>query len=76
MVGRSAEPSRQGLARELFQAALPPLASFSSPRAWAYSLLGINEYLRPFRDDSGAEALRQTLVSKLCGLYERNASQG
>src|SRR4029079_7585840 len=49
VVGRWGGPPGQGLARELFQAALPPLANFSSPRAWAYSLLGINEYLRPFR---------------------------
>ncbi len=74
VVGRSAEPSRQGLARELFQAALPPLTAFSSPRAWAYSLLGINEYLRAFRGDSGAQALRQALVDKLCGLYQVHAT--
>jgi hypothetical protein len=74
VVGRSAEPSRQGLARELFQGALPPIASFSSPRAWAYTLLGIDEYLRAFRGDSGAQALRQTLVDKLCGLYQVHAT--
>ena len=74
VVGRSGEPSRHGLARELFQAALPPLTSFSSPRAWAYSLLGINEYLRAFRGDSGAQSLRQALVEKLCGLYQRHAT--
>jgi glycosyltransferase involved in cell wall biosynthesis len=74
VVGRSAEPSRTGLARELFQAALPPLASFSSPRAWAYALLGINEYLKAFRGDSGAESLRQILVDKLCGLHGVHAS--
>jgi hypothetical protein len=74
VVGRSAEPSRTGLARELFQAALPPLPSFSSPRAWAYALLGINEYLKAFRGDSGAESLRQILVDKLCGLHGVHAS--
>ncbi|HEX2874879.1 MAG TPA: glycosyltransferase family 4 protein [Polyangiaceae bacterium] len=74
VVGRSAEPSRTGLARELFQAALPPVASFSSPRAWAYALLGINEYLKAFRGDSGAESLRQILVDKLCGLHGVHAS--
>lgn len=74
VVGRSEEPSRQGLARELFQAALPPLTSFSSPRAWAYSLLGINEYLRAFRGDSGAQALRQALVDKLCDLHSVHAT--
>jgi glycosyltransferase involved in cell wall biosynthesis len=74
VVGRSNEPSRQGLARELFRNALPPLPEFSSPRAWAYSLLGIDEYLRAFRGDSGAQALRQSLVDKLCGLYERTST--
>jgi glycosyltransferase involved in cell wall biosynthesis len=74
VVGRSAEPSRTGLARELFQAALPPLPTFSSPRAWAYALIGINEYLKAFRGDSGAESLRQVLVDKLCGLHGVHAS--
>jgi hypothetical protein len=74
LVGRSAEPSRTGMARELFQAALPPLAAFSSPRAWAYALLGINEYLKAFRGDSSAESLRQILVDKLCGLHGVHAS--
>jgi len=74
VIGRSAEPGPQGLARELFQAALPPLAAFSSPRAWAYALLGINEYLRPFRGDSAVQALRQTLVDKLRGLFEVHAT--
>jgi hypothetical protein len=53
---------------------LPPLASFSSPRAWAYALLGINEYLKAFRGDSGAESLRQILVDKLCVLHGVHAS--
>lgn len=75
VVGRSAEPSRTGLARELFQAALPPLPSFSSPRAWAYALLGINEYLKAFRGESGAESLRQILVDKLCGLHGVHATK-
>ncbi len=74
VVGRSAEPSRRGLARELLHAALPVLARFSSPRAWAYGLLGIDEYLRAFRGDSGAESLRALLVQKLCDLHRRHAT--
>ena len=27
---------------QLFEAALPVVASFTSPRAWAYTLLGLN----------------------------------
>ncbi|RYZ04467.1 MAG: glycosyltransferase [Myxococcales bacterium] len=75
VVGRSAEPSRRGLARELFLAALPVLSQFSSPRAWAYGLLGIDEYLRAFRGDSVAESLRAALVEKLCDLHRRSASR-
>jgi glycosyltransferase involved in cell wall biosynthesis len=75
VVGRSAEPSRRSLARELFLAALPPLPGFSSPRAWAYALLGIDEYLRAFRGDSGAESLRLVLVQKLRDLHQRHASK-
>lgn len=74
VVGRSTEPSRQGLARELFQAALPAAIDFTSPRAWAYSLLGINEYLRAFRGDSGAESLRGALLDKLVALYDLHAT--
>jgi glycosyltransferase involved in cell wall biosynthesis len=74
VVGRSAEPSRSSLARELFHAALPVLTSFSSPRAWAYSLLGLNEYLRAFRGDSGAQLMRQALVEKLYALYRLHAT--
>lgn len=74
VAARSGEPSRQGLARELFQLALPPLPAFTSPRAWAHALLGINEYLRAFPDDAGARTSRQALVDKLCGLYRQHAT--
>ncbi len=75
VAGRSGEPSRQGLARQLFQFALPPVATFTSPRAWAHALLGINEYLRAFSDDGAAQSVRKELVEKLCALYRRHATQ-
>jgi glycosyltransferase involved in cell wall biosynthesis len=75
VAGRSGEPSRQGLARQLFQFALPPVSSFTSPRAWAHALLGINEFLRAFPDDAFAQSVRKDLVEKLCALYRRYATQ-
>ena len=36
----------------MFQAGLPPVLELSSPRAWAYTLLGIAEYLRAFSRQS------------------------
>jgi hypothetical protein len=44
---------------------------FSSPRAWAYALLGIDEYLRAFQGDSTVTALRADLAERLLGLFQR-----
>ena len=46
VVGRSGDPGKQSLGGDLFHAALPAVATFTSPRAWAFALLGIDEYLR------------------------------
>ena len=44
------------------------MTDFSSPRAWAYTLLGINEYLRAFEGDRRVEAIRSALALRLYGL--------
>jgi glycosyltransferase involved in cell wall biosynthesis len=69
VVGRSSEPDRQSLGGNLFQSALPPLTRFTSPRAWAYALLGIDEYLRAFQGDSSVQALRRTLADRLAAMH-------
>jgi glycosyltransferase involved in cell wall biosynthesis len=73
VVGRASDPGRLTLAGDLFHAALPAVTGFRSPRAWAYTLLGIEEYLRAFRGDSSIEALRGELADRLLGLYERSS---
>ena len=65
VVGRSADPGRRGLCARLFHGALPAATSLTSPRAWAYALLGIDEYLRAFEGDSNVEAVRTQLAAKL-----------
>jgi glycosyltransferase involved in cell wall biosynthesis len=71
LVGRSGDPGRQSLAGELFHAACRVVTSFTSPRAWSYALLGIDEYLKAFRGDSQVEARRAELAGLLHGLFER-----
>jgi hypothetical protein len=61
VVGRAGDPGRHSLAGHLFHAAVPAVTTFTSPRAWAYALLGIDEYLRAFQGDSTVEALREAL---------------
>jgi hypothetical protein len=73
-IGRGRDPGRSSLSGDLFQAALPELKNLSSPRAWAYGLLGINEYLRAFQGDSGVEAVRKDLVGRLVDLHRTIAT--
>ena len=69
IIGRAGDPGRQSLAGDLFHAAIPAVTAFTSPRAWAYALLGIDEYLKAFQGDSTAEARRQELADRLLGLF-------
>ena len=76
VIGHATDPGRRSLAGDLFHAALPALAHFSSPRAWAYALLGIDEYLRAFGGDSGVQAMRELLTSHLMRLYALTSGEG
>jgi glycosyltransferase involved in cell wall biosynthesis len=69
-VGRSPFRSFQMMAGQLFAAALPALTGFSSPRAWAFGLIGIHEYLRRLSGDSLVNQTRETLTCRLMKLFE------
>ncbi len=72
-VGRSPFRSFQMIAGQLFAQALPSLPSFTSPRAWAFGLIGINEYLRRLSGDSMVNQTRETLTCRLMERYEASA---
>ncbi len=76
LVGRAREPDRQSLGGSLLQSALPAVARFQSPRAWAYALLGIDEYLRAFQGDRTVQGVRQDLAGRLFEMYGRVAEPG
>lgn len=71
VVGSSADPGRQSLAGALFHAALPALSSFSSPRAWAYALLGIEQYLRAFEGDRNVQNSGREIAARLLALFRQ-----
>jgi hypothetical protein len=73
VVGRSAGPGRRSLSGDLFHAALPVVPAFTSPRAWAFALLGIDEYLRAFQGDSSVQAVREVLAERLLDLFQRTS---
>jgi glycosyltransferase involved in cell wall biosynthesis len=72
-VGRSSLRNFQMMAGQLFARALPALTEFSSPRAWAFGLLGIHEYLRRLGGDSQVNQTREILTTRLMELYDRHA---
>jgi glycosyltransferase involved in cell wall biosynthesis len=74
VVGRSSDRSARSLARRLFHAALPASKTLTSPRAWAYTLLGIDEYLRAFQGESGVEGVMGVLADKLLSIHRATAT--
>jgi len=70
-VGRSPHRSFQIMAAELFAQALPSVTEFTSPRAWAFILIGIHEYLRRLSGDRLVNQIRETLTSRLMELYDK-----
>jgi len=75
VVGNSANSGWRGLAARLFDMALPSVTSFSSPRAWAFTILGCHNYLRRFSGDRAAQNARDTLADRLLALYNAHASE-
>jgi len=71
--GRAPYRSFQMMAGQLFAQALPAMADFTSPRAWAFGLIGIHEYLRRLSGDSLVNQTRELLTSRLMGLYAATA---
>lgn len=72
-VGRSPYRSFQEMAGQLFTRALPATTEFTSPRAWAFSLLGIHEYLRRLSGDRLVNQTRESLTGRLMELFKRCA---
>jgi hypothetical protein len=68
-VAQAGQGSFQMLAADLFEHTLPAAAGFTSPRAWAFTLIGIDEYLKRFSGDRRATQLRDALTAKLLQRY-------
>jgi glycosyltransferase involved in cell wall biosynthesis len=62
---RDASPSRRRWAASLFAEALPAAEAFRSPRAWAFTLLGLSAYCAVAPDDLHAQEVRHFLADRL-----------
>jgi glycosyltransferase involved in cell wall biosynthesis len=62
---RDASLSRRRWASSLFNEALPAAENFTSPRAWAFTLLGLDAYFQTVGVDAYAKGLRRLLADQL-----------
>jgi glycosyltransferase involved in cell wall biosynthesis len=74
VLGRSNTSALQSMAGWVFEQALPAIRDTTSPRAWAFTLIGIHEYLRRFAGDRMASQLRDELAGRLLTLYQSSRS--
>lgn len=74
VLGNANTPALQSMAGWLFEQALPAIRETTSPRAWAFALIGIHEYLRRFAGDRRAGQVREELAGRLLALYQSHRS--
>jgi len=74
VLGRSNMPALHSMAGMVFEQALPAIVNTTSPRAWAFALVGIHEYLLRFTGDRRASQVREELSGRLLKLYQHNRS--
>jgi hypothetical protein len=70
VIGESRDQGLRSAAGRLFEGALHPTAEFHSPRACAYAVLGIQEYLGAYGGDRDVQKLRDALAGRLLRMYE------
>jgi hypothetical protein len=76
VLARSNTQSLHSLAGRLFEQALPAILTTTSPRAWAFALMGIREYSQRFAGDRRVSQVREELAGRLLALYVDHRSEG
>lgn len=74
IVGRTGQTNLRNWAARLFEQALPALEGFTSPRAWAFAVLGLHEYLRVLHGDLLAARWRLDLSERLLSAFVSHGS--
>jgi glycosyltransferase involved in cell wall biosynthesis len=69
VLGRSKNAGLRGAAGRMFELATPAAVEFKSPRACAFALLGLQEYLDAFPGDRAALSASDVLANRLLNSY-------
>ncbi|MBN8823606.1 MULTISPECIES: glycosyltransferase family 4 protein [unclassified Spirosoma] len=74
-IGRSTDRNTISWAIPLLEYVLPSVVQMTSPRAWAFALLGIYEYQKKFNDDRMVKTIQRQLLDKLLFRYTETATE-
>jgi glycosyltransferase involved in cell wall biosynthesis len=74
VLGRSNTAALHSMAGYVFEQALPAILTTTSPRAWAFAIMGIQEYLKRFSGDSRAYDVCEELAGRLLKMYQSHHS--
>jgi glycosyltransferase involved in cell wall biosynthesis len=76
LLGRSNTPTLHNMAGRIFEQSLLAILQTTSPRAWAFALIGIHEYLERFAGDRRVTQVQEELAGRLFSLYKDNRVDG
>jgi glycosyltransferase involved in cell wall biosynthesis len=76
-LGASRAPNEgyRKLSAQLFEEGLPVIESFTSPRAWAFAILGIDEYLKTNPENKQANEIAQELTHRIIKLWHLHSDE-
>jgi glycosyltransferase involved in cell wall biosynthesis len=69
-VKRAPNKPIRDMATRLFGDAITSIESFTSPRAWSFTILGISQYLEILGGDARVRKIQESLAEKLYSLYK------
>lgn len=73
-IARSTSEGHRNLATRLFSRALPEVETFTSPRAWAFTILGCDEILAYQAENPAIRDMRSLLTDRLIALWRQNTT--
>jgi len=74
-VSHAPNPAMRDMATRLFQDALPVVEDFVSPRALAFTLIGLHAYMAVFGGDAAGRRLRASLAERLHERFLQNSDE-
>lgn len=74
-VKEAPDGSIRNMAMRLFLESLPVVEHFTSPRAWGFTVLGLQSYLTVYEGDISARKIRDELALKIYELFKNNITE-